>query len=433
MDGENHKVNRLTILYFPLFIAVLLSLTTGHFHPSSAGETLSLPTLLEEARNKNPELQAARERVRAKEMRARAESALDDPTLRVELEDLSREHPLNAAPGNTMLTRYTVSQMFPFPGKRSLKEKIALKDALAAETDFKARELDVTFMVKEAYYDLAFLAESVKVIRETKELLTYMAGIAEARYSTGAATQQDVIKVQLESAMLNNELITLEAQRDASAARLKSFIGMPQDSSLPGTPAPVSKERVEINTDELIKRANMANPRIKGMEYEIQANDLSVDLAGKNYYPDFMIGVAPIQREGRFDSWDLMFQINIPVWRGKYGSLRGEAVANRDSLRLMLASEKNRLGFEVKDAALKAEAAGRIMTLYETTLVPQSELSFESALKNYQTGKVDFLTLLDTQRALKKTKLENLSAVIDYRKKIAALEKAVGFDLYAGR
>ena len=186
---------------------------------------------------------------------------------------------------------------------------------------------------------------------------------------------------------------------------------------------------MELRTDELIEAAGRANPDIKMAVLDMEAGELAADLARKNYYPDFMVGVGPVQRDGRFDSFDVMFQINIPIWWGKYDSLTQEAVSNAGALRSRLVSEKNAKSFEVKGASIQVDAADRMRTLYETSLLPQVELSLESALKNYRAGKIDFLTLLDTERELKKTRLEYLKTILEYRKMVAALERTVGEDL----
>ncbi|MDP2689987.1 MAG: hypothetical protein Q8P48_07730, partial [Deltaproteobacteria bacterium] len=108
----------LTITRAFLLVAIISSSSS-----SFAGEPVSLKPLLEEARANNPEIKAFEERTRAREARAEAEGVLDDPTLKIEMEDLDKSRPLEIAPGNAMLTRYTISQMFPFPGKLSLKER----------------------------------------------------------------------------------------------------------------------------------------------------------------------------------------------------------------------------------------------------------------------------------------------------------------------
>lgn len=419
---------KMTVFHFLLSAVLSVFLTATMHSPSGADEVMTLERLLEEARANNPELRVFKERAGAKESRAGAEGALDDPTLKVEMMDLSKSHPLNIAPGNAMLTRYTVSQMFPFPGKLSLKEKIAMKEALSARAELAAKGLDIENSVKEAYFEYAFLAEAVRETEEIKALLVNISSIAGVKYSTGQATQQDVLKAQVETTMLTNDIITLDAEKGVAAARLKSLVNRGQDSPL-GEPAGLSKARAVFDAAAIMDTAIKKNPEIRMAEFDAEANELNVELAKKDYYPDFMVGAAPIQRDGRFDSFDVMFQVNIPIWWGKYDSRTKEASADAQALKWKVLSQKNLKSLEVKGAVVQVEASDRMRSLYETGLLPQVELSFESALKSYRAGKIDFMTLLDAERQLKKTRIEYLKTLMEYRKRVAALERAIGGDL----
>ena len=395
--------------------------------PAFAQETLSLRGIIEEAKNNNLELQALRRNIKAKEAKARAEGVLDDPSFRIEMEDLSRDNPF-PSPGNAMQTKYGISQMFPYPGKRSLQKDIALKEILMAGVEVRIRELEIVTMVKEAYYDDLLMSESIKIVKEIKGLLSNMTEIATIKYATGQASQQDVIKAQVESTMLINEITELEAEREVVQAGLKALLNRSQEAPLSDPPAILGK-KADIKVEELTEKALEIHPALQKMRYEIEANQIGVELARKNYYPDFMVDVAPIQRDGRFDAWDAMFQVNIPIWQSKYDSQVTEAQSTVEAGQYKLKAEENIRSAEVKEGVVKVESADKIRTLYETSLLPQVELSFDSALKNYQTGKIDFLTLLDTERVLRKTRIDYIGVLVTYYKRIASLEGVVGEEI----
>jgi len=391
-----------------------------------AQETITLSSLIDEARRNNPEILAYQKRVKAKEHRAKVEGALDDPQLKVEVMDIPGDKPFNLS--DSMQTRYTFNQMLPFPGKLSLKQKAAMKEVLMVASEAQNKELEIVAMLKATYFDYAFLVESIKITKEIKEILSQIADIAGARYGANFASQQDVIKSQVELTMLQNELISLEAEKDVVVARINSILN--QDTATPlGEPEDIKTYKASIKLDDLITTAIEKAPALKAMEYDIQARDAEIELNKKNYYPDFMVGVAPIQRNGRFDTYDLMFSVNIPLWWGKYDSQVSEARANAEILRTELKAEQNIKTFEVREAVINVAAADRIRTVYETSLLPQADISFQSAMVSYQTGKIDFLSMLDSERALKKTRVEYIKSVIEYRKNVAFLEKAVGGDL----
>lgn len=415
-------------LKYILTACLLLIVSSVLPHTASAGDTLSLKSIIAEALHNNQEILALRQNVKGKEAMAGAEGILDDPAIKIEMEDLSKDHPLDISPGSAMQTRYTLSQMFPYPGKLSLQKRIALTEVRMAGTELRAKELEITKMIKESYYDYQMITESIKIIEEIKDLLSNMAKIAEIRYGTGEVSQQDVIKAQVEVSMLINETLNMKADRGVAEAEIKALLNRPQDIPLP-EPEEISKNKAAIRVDELTEKTVKNNPSLQLMRYEYEGSNLRVELAKKNYYPDFMLGIAPIQRNGRFDSWDAMFQINIPIRRDKYDYKVSEAMSAADVVKSRLRAEENVKASELKAWTIKAETADRIWGLYETTLLPQAKMSFDSALKNYQAGKIDLLTLLDTERLLKKTKIDYITSLVTYRKRIAALEQITGEEI----
>ncbi|WP_312928361.1 TolC family protein [Stutzerimonas nitrititolerans] len=75
------------------------------------------------------------------------------------------------------------------------------------------------------------------------------------------------------------------------------------------------------------------------------------------------------------------------------------------------------------------ETAFRQHALTERTLLPQAELTYQSALASYQTGNVDFATLLDAQRQIRQLRLSLLSYELEQRVRVVELERLVGAEL----
>ncbi|MEK6693130.1 MAG: TolC family protein [Nitrospirota bacterium] len=387
----------------------------------------NLKGILEYAKKENPEIRAYRERVNAFEAKANYAGILDDPSLKIEFGDIPRDDPFPIT-GKAEMTRYTITQMFPFPGKLSLMEKMAKKEASMAGEEFRDKEIEILTMVKMVYFEYYYINRALGIMKEVKDIISELEKIAGIRYSTGLVPQQDIIKAQVEISMITNELITMESEKKILKARLNTLLNRPATTSL-AAPGDVTFKYPIPESVELAEKALKRNPMIKAMEYNIKAQDAGKVLAERNYYPDFMLGIAPVQRMERFSSWDFMVGLNIPIWWKKYDYRLGEARANLNSSKARLDSIKNQVSFEISQAYIKVETSKRVIELYETGIIPQARLSLESALINYQTGKVDFLTLLENQRILKKTMLEHLRAVVDFRMKVAELERAVGEDI----
>jgi outer membrane protein TolC len=127
-----------------------------------------------------------------------------------------------------------------------------------------------------------------------------------------------------------------------------------------------------------------------------------------------------------------MLSLTIPFspWtKGKHDYEIEEALAERQTAKANLAAMKNMALFEVRDMFAKVEAAMKSINIYKDGLLPQAEQSFQAAVAAYQTGGVNFMTLLDSQRTIRDVRMGYYKALVDYEQSRADLERAVGKEL----
>jgi outer membrane protein TolC len=127
-----------------------------------------------------------------------------------------------------------------------------------------------------------------------------------------------------------------------------------------------------------------------------------------------------------------MLTLTIPFspWtKGRHDYEVEEALADRQMAKSNLDAMKNMALFEVRDLSAKLEAAMKSVSIYQDGLLPQVEQSFQAAIAAYQTGSVNFITLLDAQRSIRDVRLGYYKALVDYEQSRADLERAVGKEL----
>ena len=90
---------------------------------------------------------------------------------------------------------------------------------------------------------------------------------------------------------------------------------------------------------------------------------------------------------------------------------------------------KNMALFEVQDALVKVQTNQNIVLLYKHTTIPQAEQTLQSTVTAYQTGKTEFLMLIDAYRMLLMARLDYYMAVMNFMASQAQLEQAVGLDI----
>ena len=128
----------------------------------------------------------------------------------------------------------------------------------------------------------------------------------------------------------------------------------------------------------------------------------------------------------RITTWSLMFEMNIPLQQGTRRSEQRETEAMVGAARARSAALGNQLVGELGEQLAGIDAARRSEALISGQLLPQSELSLNSALSAYEAGKVDFATLLDAQRQIRKARQDRLKVQVEAQMRLAEIERIVG-------
>ena len=393
----------------------------------SPEESVKLDSLVGELLRLNPELQAARKRYEAALARPAQEGALPDP--RITTGWISNGWPYPGAGLGTEPTSnigIQFAQEVPFPGKRALKSGIAQKEADGQAQAARALELRLVAQLKQKYYDLVYNYEAVDLIRRNQGLLQQMAKVAEARYSAGKATQQDVVKAGIEVSILDNQLIALEQKRLSIKAEINALIDRPPDAVL-GRPEAVATLPALEPFESLRTRALEASPLLLGQRAVIDGRQLNVQSARKAYYPDFDFMTGYYNQGAMKPMWEFKVQFNIPLFFGKkQRSGLEEAGANLAEAQRTYRNDQQSLLFGLRDLYLAAEAALKLMNLYSKEVVPQSELALKSSLASYEGGNVDFLTVLSNFTTIREYQMDYFEQRAEYLKALSGLEELTG-------
>jgi len=131
----------------------------------------------------------------------------------------------------------------------------------------------------------------------------------------------------------------------------------------------------------------------------------------------------------RVNEWELLFEFNIPLQQQSRRSQEREADKMIDAARARKDATANQLLSELSISLAALDAARRLETLAQTSLLPQAELTFQAALAGYESGKVDFATLLDAQRQIRGARQDIVRARAEQQIRLAEVERLIGDDL----
>jgi cobalt-zinc-cadmium efflux system outer membrane protein len=384
--------------------------------------TLQLEAVLSYIRAHNPAIHAARSRLLAAQKVPAQVSAYDDPMAVWDNWNAPENFRIDQA-GNNI---FRLSQKIPFPGKLRLKGEIAAKDAERMEAELRATEIDTVAQVKKAYYDLWLVYRNLEVYSRDKELVAQFARIAEQKYAVGQVSQPDVLRAQVELTRLINRVTTETLALSKAQARLNALLSRPPEAPL-GIPQDPPPPVVAYSMTDLENLTLRNRPELLGQTRVVERENLALALASKAYYPDFEVSVSRFVNFGQRDGFGLVVSASIPLaFKYKYDAGVEEAVANRQTAQSELRRLHDLALFEVKQALVEAQTALEQLTLFLYTHIPQAEQALAASQIGYQTGNLDFLSLIDSVRAVEQVHLEHLIAAANFEKAWAELERAVG-------
>ncbi|MCZ6819895.1 MAG: TolC family protein, partial [Calditrichaeota bacterium] len=427
-EEQNDQMKIYSIFFYIIFS---LSIEFGSIQAQENGCLSSLDMLVEEALQNNPEIKSAEWLWRAYLQRPTQVSALPDPMFSYSRFGANVE--TRVGPQENVLT---LSQKIPFPGKLSLKGKMANQDALAAEQKYQATVRDVIYKLKLAYYDLYWVDQSLLILQEYQQLLRDFQRVAETKYATGTGIQANVLKAQVEISSILERQLNFDKIREGAVARLNALLAQDQNTSV-GFVGPIDTTLFEVSEAELIVKAIEEREELNSAKAMIQKSEYAISLSKRNYWPDLNLSFTYITiPSGRTvapdngkDAWSINAGINLPIWQGRRNAAVDEAqamlVSNRDSYENL----KNEVQAEIKDLLARLNTAERTVNLYAQQLIPDAGRTLQSVLASYQTGTLDFLNLLDSERMLLNFRLAYAKELANYRQQMVGLERAVGGEL----
>ena len=355
-----------------------------------------LEKLVAEALANAPEIVSSRANLEAARRRITPAGTLADPFVSTTYQNDGRSLSLGKAEGSFI--GIMASQAVPWPGKLRLAGEIAASEAKEIERGTVGRtELTLEARVRNAWYDLVLARAIDRIIEDRRAAATQIEASARQRYSAGLGVQQDVLRAQVELARIDELKASQAATIASRAAELNRLIGAPQDRSI-ATPSGLPEEAPVPAVADLIAASAARSPELAATAQAIDTGKIRVDLARKNFLPDFSVNAGSMYR-GSFEMgpmWQVGVGVSLPIWierRQQNQLAEAQAVvrgrtADKDTVALDLE-------LRTRERIAQLEASSRIAALYRDKVLPLDDLSLESALASYQSGKVPFITVLD--------------------------------------
>jgi outer membrane protein TolC len=399
------RINSATRLFGFIEIVVSLLFSILFVSGSSAQESTAhqtqnvtqLAELLREAEQNNPQIQAMHQGWQAAKQVPSQVSTLPDPQFDVQQVNVGSPRPFAGYTNSDFAyIGFGVSQDFPYPGKLRLKSEIAKRDADVSQQQYESIRRSVVSGVKTAYFRLAYLSKTLGILESDGQLLQQVEKAADARYRSGMGNQQDLLQSQLERTKLLREITMHHLEVAKLQARLKELLNRSQSSS-DIEPAELPETALPYTYDELLAATRTQNPQIAGAEKIVERQKLQVDLAHKDFYPDFNLQYMWQRTDpAQFRAYYMVsLGVRVPIYRSRKQRpvvAQAEAELNRSrsesEIRLQQIASELRVQYDT------AQQTAELLKIYKEGLLPQARAEFQAGIAVYQNNRQDFQALL---------------------------------------
>lgn len=417
----------MTRYIFHLILALNLAGSVAQAESASETDPV-LERYITLALTQNPSIAAARSAADAAGEQIPQAGALPDPTLGFGIKDID----LEAGPFHSggMTERWiSFEQMFPFPGMRG-----AMRDAARSEQREMAAMADHTAVmlvadIKEMYFMWSNLRGAIDLVNENKSLTGQMAELAAITIKVGRGAQADLLRAQTQLAQFDVQLAELEQRQRSAIADINICCAIPPDAQTT-PPLPLEYRRIAIPYDTLWAMIERVGPEVRASQARIDMAEFEVTAARKGAYPMFMLGGEYMRRgagEMAENMIGVMGGVTLPLY---WKSSQGPRIQQRKiEQRRAVEDHENTLNvlrFKLTDLMAKAHSLETQIAAYDTSIIPQARQTFEAARAAYATGKVDFMTVLDSQMMLLDMRQHRLMRIADYYGAWAMIEALTG-------
>jgi outer membrane protein, heavy metal efflux system len=390
-----------------------------------------LSTLLDEAARTNPDIQATRLGWQAATQVPSQVSTLPDPQVTLQHFSVGSPRPFAGFSNSDFAyVGFGISQDLPYPGKLKLKGEAAQQDAAISRNKLEAVRRTVLQQIKEAYYQIAYVQQTLEVLDRNGKLLEQLEKIADARYRVGEGSQQDILKSQLERTKLLREVAHHHELMNTQQALLRKLLNRPPDSPDIST-QPLVETPLVYTSDELLAKVRTENPEVIGQQETVKKQSLQVEIARKDRYPDFSVQYMWQHTAEPFrDYYMLSVSARIPIYRRrKLNPQMTQAVDELNRSRREYESQIQTAHFDVRNQYIAAETASQMLKIYREGLIPQALATYQSGLASYQSGGADFETLFSSFLDVLNFDGEYWKTLMEHETALARIEQITGVSL----
>jgi len=374
----------------------------------------------------------------------------------------------------TVNPRYGSTLRFDFrqPLLRDFGTKMTRRDIIISQNNLEISDIDlektvtdVIYAVEEAYWNLAYSIENLKVRQQALTLAQDLLAKNQRAVEVGTMAPIDILSAQAEVATRQADIISAEVEVKSNEDRIRTIINLPEEEmklALPIKPLDMPRfETKEVNLEEALMTAMQNRPELRSLKIDLRNQDIDVSYARNQLLPRLdltasywspglsgdriiyadpwsgkIIDIIPGGPSGamkdafgfKYQNWSVGLTLDIPLNAVFSRAAYAQAKLNMDQAMLRLKNQEQLIYLEIRNAVRSVQAGYERVQAYKVAR-ELAEKKLQAEEEKLKVGLSTNFIVLTYQRDLSSARISELRAIVDYTISLANVEKAMGTSL----
>jgi outer membrane protein TolC len=305
---------------------------------------------------------------------------------------------------------------------------VAERDADTKQAEIEVTKTGIADAVKGDYIQLAYLQQTLGILRQNEAILDQLILTATGHYEVGQGMQQDVLQAQVQRTKIVREITMHHQEMGRIQAHLKGLLARDQASPDIVT-EDLSESPLKKTSQELLGMVRQSNPQIHVDATSIRKGDAQIASAKREGKPDFELGYMYQNTDRKYrDYYMLTFDVRFPRKKRVNAEIAQAAEERAGSEQTLNAHLQQQLA-EVQQEYVKATSDEELLKEYSEGLIPQSDAAYRATMNAYASNREQFIHVLSYFMDILNLKLEYAQTLEDHEAALAHLESMTGATL----
>lgn len=373
--------------------------------------------------------------------------------------------------GTTINPRYNNQLQLSFsqPLLRDFGLKMTQRDIVVARNNLDVSEIqfsktvqDTIYNVVQAYWNLVYTIENLKVQQKSLQLAKDSLAKNQRSVEIGTLAPMDVLAAQSEVASREASILSAEAAVKAAEDQIKNILNFSAEEEaglreIVGLDLPKSDER-KIEVDQALTIAMDKRPDLRMSRINLKTEDLNLNYAKNQLLPNLslsasytspgvsgtrliydsqyfgnVIGTIPGYRSDawkdvlgfKYQNWNISLNLDVPLNNILSRASYAQAQISMQQALLEMKSTEQATVLEIRNAVRNLQTSYKQVQAYKLARdLAEKKLAAEE--EKLRVGLSTNYTVLQYQRDVTTARVQELKSIIDYNVSQAGLERSMG-------